>query len=98
MTWKTFLICAVAISALACGIKGSLNTKERLTNAQDQIGRGLKVFKDTLSFPRTMNKDGSLKGVPSQDWTSGFYAANLWNLYEYTKDKKWEQAARKWTA
>jgi unsaturated chondroitin disaccharide hydrolase len=99
MTWrKIFLISAVAIITLACGIKGSLNTKERMTQAQDQIERGLKVFKDTLSFPRTITKDGSLKGVPSQDWTSGFYAANLWNLYEYTKDKKWEAAARKWTA
>ena len=40
--------------------------------------------------------DGSFSAVASSDWTSGFFPGSLWYLYEYTKDKKWETAARRW--
>lgn len=50
-----------------------------------------------LVNPRTINKKGDLVLVPSSDWTSGFYPGELWYMYEYTKDKKWEEAARKHT-
>jgi unsaturated chondroitin disaccharide hydrolase len=46
-------------------------------------------------YPRTTAKDGSLKQTDMYDWTSGFYAGNLWYLYEHTGDKFWkEQATR----
>ena len=51
-----------------------------------------------LISPRTVDKDGNLVMVPSQDWTSGFFAGELWYIYEYTKDEKWEKLARKFTA
>lgn len=50
-----------------------------------------------LVNPRTINKEGKLELVPSRDWTSGFFPGELWYMYEYTKDKKWEEAARKYT-
>lgn len=50
-----------------------------------------------LVNPRTIGKDVKLVLVPSRDWTSGFFPGNLWYMYEYTKDKKWEDAARKYT-
>lgn len=50
-----------------------------------------------LVNPRTINKDGKLELVVSRDWTSGFFPGELWYMYEYTKDKKWENAARKYT-
>lgn len=53
--------------------------------------------KSNLINPRTISEDGSLKLVPSTDWTSGFFPGELWYMYEYTKDKKWETAARKYT-
>jgi len=36
--------------------------------------------------------------VVSRDWTSGFFPAELWYFYQYTKDKKWLNLARKYTA
>lgn len=98
MSKKIILILVAAVVVFAFTMKSKLNTKSNLEYAQTQIGKGLEIFKDTLAFPRTTKPDGSMKGVPSQDWTSGFYSGNLWYLYEYTKDKKWEIAARKWTA
>ena len=50
-----------------------------------------------LVNPRTINKERKLELVASRDWTSGFYPGELWYMYEYTKDKKWEELARKYT-
>jgi Glycosyl Hydrolase Family 88. len=51
-----------------------------------------------LVSPRTTNEDGSLKVVPARDWTSGFFPGELWFMYEYTKDPKWEEFAVRFTA
>ena len=53
---------------------------------------------DSLSVPRSIKEDGSLHGVKTRDWTSGFYAGTLWGLYRHSKNKKLKQAAMDWTA
>ena len=35
--------------------------------------------------------------VRSGDWTSGFFAGELWYLYEFTKDPEWLELARTYT-
>jgi unsaturated chondroitin disaccharide hydrolase len=55
-----------------------------------------RLLKPELVSPRTVEK-GQLKMVGSRDWTSGFFAAELWYLYEATKAKKWLKLARKYT-
>lgn len=52
--------------------------------------------KPNLVSPRTVEK-GQFKMVVSRDWTSGFFPGELWYFYEYTKDKKWLDLARKYT-
>ncbi|WP_026903182.1 glycoside hydrolase family 88 protein [Pedobacter glucosidilyticus] len=52
---------------------------------------------EPLVSPRTL-EDGELKLVPSRDWTSGFFPGELWYLYEYTKNPKWLNAAKIFTA
>ena len=52
--------------------------------------------KPTLVSPRTV-ENGVFKMVVSRDWTSGFFPAELWYFYEYTKDKKWLSLAKKYT-
>ena len=46
--------------------------------------------------PRTV-ENGQFKMVGSRDWTSGFFPAELWYFYQYTKDKKWLELAKKYT-
>lgn len=46
--------------------------------------------------PRTV-ENGTFKMVSSRDWTSGFFPAELWYFYQYTKDKKWLDLAKKYT-
>ena len=49
-----------------------------------------------LISPRSI-EDGRLLMVVSKDWTSGFFPGELWYMYEYTKNPKWELAAREYT-
>lgn len=54
---------------------------------------------DSTAFPRSYNSSiEKIKKVPSKDWTSGFYAGNLWQLYELTGNKKFKEKAQKWNA
>lgn len=94
---KKLLIAALTLALLSfIGIK-KFNTTKSLQVVQQHMENRLKNYDDTLKFPRSV-KAGALHSVPSQDWTSGFYPGILWYMFEYTKDKKWEQAARTWTA
>jgi len=71
--------------------------KKDFTVAESQYKQLLKTATDLTRFPRTINKDGSLKTTDIKDWTQGFFAGGLWYLYEYTKKPAWKTAATKWT-
>lgn len=60
----------------------------------EQVGKS-EMFPEHVA-PRTV-EHGKFKLVKSQDWTSGFFAGNLWYLYELTGDKKWQAQADKFT-
>lgn len=61
-------------------------------------------FENTLAedkvpsrVPRTIDSLGRLETTDIYEWTSGFFAGNLWYMYELTGDRKWENEAVKWT-
>jgi unsaturated chondroitin disaccharide hydrolase len=54
---------------------------------------------DSVSIPRSMDVlTGVVKKVKSKDWTSGFYAGNLWQIYKLTGDIKYKEKAAVWNA
>ena len=53
---------------------------------------------DSLSFPRSLESNGEVRGVQSKDWTSGFFPGSLWMAYGYSKNKKYKDLAEQWTA
>jgi unsaturated chondroitin disaccharide hydrolase len=54
---------------------------------------------DSVSFPRSMTPTtGKIKKVPSKDWTCGFFAGNLWQLYTITGNPKYIEKSKQWTA
>jgi rhamnogalacturonyl hydrolase YesR len=65
--------------------------------AEDQYSAMLKTSNDVSSHPRTVDQKGRTQFVSVKDWTGGFWPGDLWFVYEYTHDKKWEEAAVKWT-
>lgn len=57
-----------------------------------------KATKPNLVTPRTVDAQGNLVLIPSRDWVSGFFPGELWYLFEYTHDAKWQEAAKDFTA
>jgi unsaturated chondroitin disaccharide hydrolase len=51
---------------------------------------------DTL-FPRTINTAGEVQFTNKYDWTSGFFAGELWYAYQGTKDENLKKEATRWT-
>ena len=49
-------------------------------------------------FPASWNTDGTIKTNSARGWISGFFPANIWFLYEYTRDPKWLDMARRRTS
>jgi unsaturated chondroitin disaccharide hydrolase len=54
-------------------------------------------LKANLFSPRSLNPDGSLNLVSPNDWCAGFFAGNLWQLYEYSDNPKWMDQAKVFT-
>jgi unsaturated chondroitin disaccharide hydrolase len=72
--------------------------------AEDNLNFSVKQYKQMLSdldttnqLPRSINKNGTINLVKSDDWTSGFFPGSLWYLYEFTKDVFWKKKAELYT-
>ena len=48
---------------------------------------------DTTLMPRCMEKDGRLRMVHQPDWCCGFFAGELWQMYQYSHDPFWRRQA-----
>jgi len=68
------------------------------TTAQNRYKKLLDYPLDSVGFPRSFDpQNKTIHKVPSKDWTSGFFAGNLWQLYELTGDTAYKDKAEKWT-
>ena len=94
-----FLLIFVALILTVCCRKRE-NTKldidRLLENRYDKL---LTYSVDSLAFPRSYSyKGNAIKKVTSKDWTSGFFAGNLWQLYSLTGNQAYSEKAQQWTA
>lgn len=65
--------------------------------AEQQLSAQLSELPEPTGYPRTIDGNGNLRVTHKNDWTEGFYPGCLWYMYEYKGDKKWKDAAVKWT-
>lgn len=96
------LILGFALLATACKSGINSQTKNTSANASTLLETRYKMLLeypvDSMSMPRSMNlKSNLIKKVPSRDWTSGFFAGNLWQLYRLTGNSEYKKQAQKWT-
>ena len=97
------IIMSILLLVVAAGCKPS--REQQVTESlQKGIAIAAEGFKanaaacDTMNrFPRTY-ENGKLVTVDAYDWTSGFFAGDLWLAYELTGDEALAEAARKYTA
>lgn len=71
--------------------------KEGIAIAAEDFMANAAVCDTTARFPRTF-ENGKLVTVDAYDWTSGFFAGDLWLAYELTGDEKLALEARKYTS
>jgi unsaturated chondroitin disaccharide hydrolase len=95
------MIKKIFLSLIGVVIITAFSTKEKKIDKMSFITHRLETILATETnpnkIPRTINKDGSLITVGVYDWTSGFFAGNLWYMYELTKEDKWKNEAIKRT-
>lgn len=72
---------------------------ENISFAQQQLKHMLKdtESRNSLSFPRSINKEGKMITTNMYDWTPGFFPGTLWYIYEQTKNPALLQQAVTWT-
>lgn len=89
----------VAIMFLGCSRNKDDSELNISTLLQKRYEKLLNYEIDSLAFPRSYSyKDKLVKKVPSNDWTSGFFAGNLWQLYNLTGNQAYIKKAELWTA
>jgi unsaturated chondroitin disaccharide hydrolase len=66
-----------------------------LLNETDKAKKA--AARPNLLSPRSLAPNGELIIVAPKDWCSGFFAGNLWFLYEYTGDKYWKEQSTPYT-
>ncbi|OQP67603.1 glycoside hydrolase family 88 protein [Niastella populi] len=87
-----FMAEAQPVKTAAVFADAEKQTKVMLTNVAEA-----RESKPELVAPRTL-ENGQLKMVASKDWTSGFFAGELWMLYDFTKKPEWKTKAETYTA
>lgn len=71
--------------------------------AKSALERSAKQLRNTAmsldvakGYPRSTIADGSLKQSPASEWTSGFFAGELWYMYQDTGAAEWKGLAERW--
>jgi len=94
---KTAIIIILIIGNASCNTDKKVLTPEKIKFITGQYDNILSESNDLARFPRTIDTKGNLVSTDIYDWTSGFFAGNLWQIYEITGDDKWKSEAIKWT-
>jgi rhamnogalacturonyl hydrolase YesR len=81
---------------LSCSENKNKWTRNVLKTVDFQLQLMTENCRDSVSFPRSV-RNGKLRSVDMYDWTSGFFAGNLWYAYELTGNKYFEKEAGKYT-
>mgnify|MGYP003631952132 CR=1 FL=1 len=94
--FKLFFIALSFLISCKSEKKEHYNYQKELENRYNKL---LTYKLDSMAFPRSYNDSTKqINKVPSKDWTSGFFAGNLWQIYELTGNEAYKNQAEKWTA
>ncbi len=94
---RSFLLILCMVAYMSCAAQKNKFIDENISFAKTQTRQMLKVSPDVTQYPRTTDKSGVIKYTDMYDWTSGFFAGNLWYLFDYSKDAYWKKEAVQWT-
>ncbi|MBW1296190.1 glucuronyl hydrolase [Aquimarina litoralis] len=78
-------------------VEEEIGEENTIVKYSDRFSYLLEYPIDSISFPRSADRDGKIKKVPSKDWTSGFFPGSLWRIYQITDDVRYRDRAKEWT-
>ena len=98
-----FLCAALAVYSAPCAARADSAFRDQVLDALDfaeqQLVDSIAEVQNPTRFPRaTHAPNGQWTTVSSGDWTSGFFAGQLWLLYEHSGNPALRSAAEAWTA
>ncbi len=91
------IVILLSILCPGCNKEKPILTAEEKQFILDQYSNTLNASNDLTKVPRRINEKGELVYTSIYGWTSGFFAGNLWYIYELTGDDYWKDEAVKWT-
>ncbi|GAC1591017.1 MAG: glycoside hydrolase family 88 protein [Hymenobacter sp.] len=83
--------------ALRAQDRRALPVDKVIARAEAQYAAYLRQYPDSTQHPRSTKEDGSLALTSSRNWTSGFFAGNLWYVARFTGKDSWRRRAAAWT-
>ncbi|WP_299064319.1 glycoside hydrolase family 88 protein [uncultured Polaribacter sp.] len=96
---KNTLLIVISFSLITSCNSNISKEETSKESIQNRFVKFLEYKPDSLAFPRSYSiVKNEIKKVPSKDWTSGFYAGNLWQIHELTGESEYKDLAKKWTA
>jgi len=96
---EAFFVMPLVWMAVSCQQPKSVDIDAEKIYIVDQIKSTLHTIPDTgLNIPRNIQDDGKTwRYVSYQDWTSGFWAGQLWYAYELADKPELKEAADRFT-
>lgn len=95
------LLLGAAITLASCSQKSKNDdytwVKNGIETAAFQLRQSAIQFADSALLPRSV-KEGKVRLVDAEDWTSGFFPGSLWYEYKLTGDDFFRKEAEKYTA
>ena len=89
---------AAAAETPTLGTYSAAAASARLDALAARMERHVGVFAvDSLAVPRSVEPDGTVRGVKTRDWTSGFFPGTLWLLADASGSGALRAAAEAWT-
>lgn len=96
---KKYFPWLVLLILITAGCSKSSRNQQSFTDASLDFAteqyRGMaELAVKNKNLPQSIDKSGKVVFVVSSDWTSGFVPGTLWNLFDYTDEFEWSDAAR----
>ncbi|RZF57458.1 glycoside hydrolase family 88 protein [Sphingobacterium corticibacterium] len=92
--------CLLVLGLASCGTPSTLDVEKELNYGVSQIEATLTAIPDgNPNIPRNIREDGKTwRYVDYKDWTSGFWAGQLWYAYEFDDKLELKEAAERFTS
>jgi rhamnogalacturonyl hydrolase YesR len=90
-------LCAATILSCTPDNQTAMDMDGPMKVISAQLNQALEFLGDTSRNPASATESNVLVLVPPNNHLSGFFPGSLWQMYEYSRDNKWKQAASHFT-